>query len=31
MAAYLFDSDNLDQLAKQVMDCHFTTKAGGSI
>ena len=30
MAAYLFDRDDLDQLAKQVMDRHFTAKTDGS-
>jgi hypothetical protein len=30
MAAYLFDRDDLDQLAKQVIDRHFTAKTDGS-
>ena len=30
MVAYLFDRDDLDQLAKQVMDRHFTAKTDGS-
>jgi hypothetical protein len=30
MAAYLFDQGDLDQLAKQVMDRHFTAKADGN-
>jgi D-glycero-D-manno-heptose 1,7-bisphosphate phosphatase len=30
MAAYLFDRGDLDQLAKQVMDHHFTVKADGN-
>ena len=30
MAAYLFGRGDLDQLAKQVMDRHFTAKTDGS-
>jgi hypothetical protein len=30
MAAYLFDQENLDQLAKQVIYRHFTAKTDGS-
>ena len=30
MLTYLFDRDDLDQLAKQVMDRHFTAKTDGS-
>ena len=30
MAAYIFDRGDLDQLAKQVMDRHFTAKTDGS-
>ena len=30
VAAYLFDQGDLDQLAKQVMDNHFTAKTDGS-
>ena len=30
MAAYLFDRGDLDQLAKQVMDRHFTVNTDGN-
>ena len=30
ITAYLFDRGDLDQLAKQVMDRHFTPKMDGS-